>query len=132
MDTIKSVEKLLKLASTLTQSAGSGIIFNQSANKSLVVSVIAKFSLSLIVTAIFGPSSSCEKRLEADEMLELDSKTVLVVDSWEERVGEGEFRYFGLEFRMRRRFEEGFEGAAPHVRRRFVVVLGGSVEGVEV
>ena len=42
----------------------------------------------------------------------------------------GECRYPGLEFRVRRRFEETFEGAALHVRRRFVLVFGISVDGV--
>ena len=127
---MRSVEKLLKLASTFTLSANIGIILIHCANKLLDPSEIVTLSLSLIVTTIFGPRSSCEERLEADELLEMGSKTVPMADSWEERVDEGECRYFGLKFRIRRRFEEDLEGAELHVRRRFVFVLVVPVDGM--
>jgi hypothetical protein len=86
---------------------------------------MATVSLSLIVIPILGPKSSGEERLEAEEILELGSKTFSVVDSWEERVDDGELRYLGLEFRVRRRFE----GAVLPVRRRFGCGLRISVAG---
>lgn len=70
--------------------------------------------------AILGFRSCEEETLKADEILDLDPKTLSCGGSCDEEVEDSEFRYLGLEFLVRRRFAVDSVGAERlRARRRF-------------